>query len=130
MKPDIAVLYGDLEIIRVSWGEKKSLRKEYVIAVAVIQVDNPRPHVRRQGVIEFDYYTLVWDDTSCYLGGYNDDMYWFNFENPHESYGKGFTYKFPFILPKNSILFEGVMIDGNLYQKAKQIFNDRKGGMY
>lgn len=130
MKPDVVVMYGDLEVVRVPWEKKETLRKDYVIGVAVTQVNNPRPDVRRQGIIEFDYYTLVWDETSCYLGGYDDDMYWFNFENPHESYGEGFIYKFPFILPENSILFEGVMIEPDLYKEAKQIFNDRQGNMF
>lgn len=123
-------MYGDLSLVRVPWSEKESLRRDFVISIAVLHPERPRLHQRYQASIEYDYYALIWDDDSCYLGGWDDDKYWFNLHKPWLKYGEGFIYKFPYILPKTSILFEGVMIDGDLYAKAKKQFYDREGGMY
>lgn len=130
MYPDVAVMYGDLQIVRVPWEQKESLRRDYVICIAVINLENPRPHVRHQQAIENDYYVLTWDGDSCYLGGYDDDKYWFKFDRPWRSYGEGFIHKFPFILREQSILFEGVMVAPEVYKKAKEMFYDRRGVMY
>ena len=127
---EIAVMYGDLSIVRVPWAERESLRRDYVLSIAILQPDRPRKHTRYQAVCEFDYYVLAWSETDCYLGGYDDNLYWFSLTEPWKKYGEGFIHKFPFILPENSILFEGVMIDKDEYAKAKKIFLDRDGGMY
>jgi len=129
--PTVAVMYGkDLRIVRVPWDQKQTLQFDDVICISLIHEDAYSKRKRQQAVIEFDYYTLVWTDTDCYLGGYDDDYYFFSLKEPWKPYGEGFIHRFPFIMPENSMLFEGVMISPEQYAKAKDIFNDRAGDMF
>jgi len=122
--PELAVLYGDLSIIRVPWDKKETLQRDNVIAIAIVDPNRARKDLRPQSSIEHDYYILVWTDEDCWLGGHDGDYGFFSF------YGKGIDWRFPFILPKNSIVFEGVQISAEDYGKAKQMFKDRFGRMY
>lgn len=123
---DVAVLYGDLSVVRVSWEEKLSLRRDQVIAIAVLDPDRSYPRKRQQAVIEFDFYALVWDAVSCYLGGFDDNLYWHDFADPY----RRFEHRFPYRMPTDSILFEGVMISPEDYAEAKRIFGDQRGAFF
>jgi len=120
-------MYADLNIIRVPWESKETLPTSDVLAIAICHPGKPKK--RRQVVFEHDYYILVWDDERCYLGGYNDDFYWFSLTAPHGRYGIGFVHQFPFLMPERAILFHGIMIDKHQYKAAKTIFTDREGAM-
>ena len=128
-RPDIIVLYGDRRITRVHWGEKHKLRLDFVLAINITHPNDPKA-AKRGPVFMHDKYVLVWDERSYYLDGYDDSTYWFDLEKPYMPYGEGYVAKFPYEMPKNSILFEGVMIDQNLWQEALKIIHDREGGMY
>ena len=122
---DVAVLYGDLSVVRVTWADKLSLRRDQVIAIAVLDPGRIHPRKRQQAVIEFDFYTLVWDEVACYLGGFDDDFYWHEFADPYTR----FEHRFPYRMPSGSMLFEGVMISPEDYAEAKRIFGDQRGSM-
>jgi len=128
--PDVVVLYGGLSLVRVPWDEKDMLVTDGVLSIAIVHSDPKNLNKRRQAVCEYDYYVLAWGDNSSYLGGYDDDFYWFSLTEPWKPHGEGFVHRFPYILPENSILFEGVMVDKEVYAGAKRIFSDRDGGMY
>ncbi len=126
----IAVLYSNLHVAKVSWEERNILKRTEVLSIAIIHSDKPQQHKRQQAVCEYDYYVLAWTDDDCYLGGYNDDFYWFSLTEPWKPYGEGFWHRFPYELPQNSILFKGVMVAPEIYAKAKAIFGDRNGPMF
>lgn len=129
---EVVVMYEGLELVRVPWEQKHSLRRNGVLAVAISHAKQPSTTLRKkryQLVYEYDYYVLVWDETSCYLGGYNDDLYWFDFAEPWLPYGKGFVHRFPFVMPDRSIVFEGVQVPAEMYAQAKSIFTDVTGEM-
>lgn len=125
-RTEVAVLYESLVVVRVPWDEKETLRRDGVIAIAVLQTDREHPVKRQQAEIERDFYTLVWDDTSCYLGGYDDNLYWHDFADARTS----FEHRFPYLMPPDSITFAGAFIDPDQYAKAKAIFVDREGPMF
>jgi len=127
---EIAVLYGDLSLKRVSWTEKQLLSRNDVLSIAIINLDQPDKKKRQQSICERDWYVLVWTNKDSHLGGYDDDMYFFSFTEPWKPYGEGFVHRFPYILPKNSMLFEGVMVKPDVYAEAKRILGDRDGEMY
>jgi len=119
---EVAVLYGDLSIVRVPWDEKLTLRRDNVIAIAVL---NSLDIKRRQSSIEHDYYQIIWTDEDCCLTGHDGDYGFSRFDNPQVV-----DWRFPFILPENSIEFEGITIDKEEYAKAKSIYSDPDGGMF
>ena len=123
---EIAVLYAGLGVTRVPWGEKHLLRRDGVIAIAIVDPDRSRKDLRPQSSIEHDYYILVWTDKDCWLGGHDGDYGFFSLTDQ----GTDIDWRFPFVLPENSILFEGVYVDAEEYAKAKAIFLDRDGDMY
>ena len=131
-KAEVAILYSDLNVVRVPWTDKKKLQQDNVLAIAVLQEDrpvigNPPSRSRYQAVIEFDWYVLTWTATDSYLGGYDDDDYlFFSLTKPSELV----DWRFPFLMPKNSLLFKGAQVVPEQYAKAKEIFNDRNGEMF
>jgi hypothetical protein len=126
----VAVLYSDLAVCKVEWSGKETLKRDDVLAIAIVHPKEEARRKRHQAVIEHDFYVLAWTDTECYLGGYDDDYYWFSLTEPWKPYGEGFTHRFPFTLPENSMLFEGVFVDKEVYAQAKLIFGDREGPMF
>ncbi len=130
--PDVVVMYGDLSIVRVPFDEAGTLRRDDVIAIAISHPDQPVTGLRKkrqQFAIRYDYYVLVWDDTGCYLGGYDDNLYWFSLTEPWKKYGEGFVHCFPYVMPENSITFKGVMISPEDFTKAEAICKDAEGPM-
>jgi hypothetical protein len=117
--PEVAVMYSGLRIVRVPWAGRESLQRDDVIAVAVIN----DAHVRRCAVIEYDWYQLIWTDTDYCLTGHDEPYRFFNLE------GRVVETRFPFVMPENSIEFEGVQVSAAEYAKAKEIFADPDGGM-
>jgi len=107
---EISVLYSDLSIVRVPWDKKETLRRDEVIAIST----------KEQHSIEHDYYHIIWDDFGYCLTGH-DDMYAFHSFNSGEV-----EWRFPYILPKNSIEFKGQTIPQSEYEKAKVIFEGMK----
>lgn len=128
--PDIVVMYGGLSIVRVPWADRKTLPTTAVLAIAILHPDPRNLGKRRQAVIEFDHYVLAWTDTESYLGGYDDDFTWFSLTEPWKSSPQGFIHRFPYVMPTNSMLFEGAMVSPEQYAKALAIFGDREGPMY
>lgn len=124
--PEVAVLYGDLTVTRVPWVDKLTLDRTQVIAIAVLDPHRANPRKRPQAVIEHDWYTLVWDDTACHLGGYDDNLYWHDFTDA----ATGWRHRFPYLMPSGSMVFEGVMLTPTLYAEAKGIYGDREGVMF
>lgn len=122
MNPEIAVLYNDLALVRVPWSEKHSLKCEDVEAIAII--DNGK---RDQCKIGHDFYYLVWTDIDCNLSGHDGDFGFYPFDGgPPE-------WRFPFILPENSIVFttENSMLDKKEdWAKVLEIYADPDGGMF
>lgn len=122
---EVAVMYADLQIQRVAWRDKDSLRRDGVICIAVL---NPlRKHFtkRPQALIEHDFYLLTWTDTECCLTGHNGDYGFYSFAKPEQV-----DWRFPFILTPNSIVFEGGTIPSERYAEAKLIYADPAGGMF
>lgn len=116
MQAEVAVLYGDLDIVRVPWNEKQSLQRDQVLAVAVI-----RPGVIRQCSILHDYYQLIWTETEFCLTGHDGDYGFYGAD--------GVDWRFPFVLPDNCIEFDGVYVNNDDWQKALLIYADPNGGM-
>lgn len=125
---EVAVLYDDLTLSRVPWRLKESLRLDGVLSIAVLHPDRPNLRKRGQALCELDYYLLVWDDEWCYLTGYDDNLNWFSLTHPWPP--NGMVHRFPYVVPETSLLFEGKMVEDDVYQKAKDIFNDRNGEMF
>lgn len=126
-------MYGDLSVKRVPLKEAKSLRRDGVIAISVTHPRQPGTTLRKkcyQLAFEYDFYTIVWDEMGCFLGGYNEDMHWFDYKTPWKKYGEGFTHRFPYEMPENSVTFEGTFIDKGEYVKAKKMFTDPQGVMF
>lgn len=117
---EIAVLYASLELVRVPWKDKQTLKLEDVEAIAVIGKR------WRQCSILHDYYQLVWTDTDCHLSGHDGDygFYPFGARDP--------DWRFPFIIPENSLEFttESSYLSKKDWQKALEIYADPNGGMF
>lgn len=118
---EVAVLYGDLKVIRAPWSGKASLKRDGVIAISVINSHA----IKRQCSIEHDFYHLIWDDTGYCLTGHDGDYGFVIAAQPDN-----IEWKFPYILPENIIEFEGIAIPGEEYHKAKLIYGDQNGGMF
>jgi len=118
---DIAVLYADLEVDRVSWADKANLKRDEVLAISVVSTEH---HKRLLSKIGHDYYQLVWTDDDVCLTGHDDDYMFCSLTGP------GFGWRFPFMLPDSSIEFEGVTVHSDQFEKAKLIYGDPKGPMY
>lgn len=120
MKAEVAILYADLSIVRVSWDEKHSLPRENIEAIAVIGEQ------WRQCSILHDFYYLVWTDTDCNLSGHDGDFGFYPFD------GREADWRFPFILPDNTIEFttENALLNKAYWKRAQEIYNDPDGGMY
>lgn len=130
MAPEIAVLYAGLKLVRVPWAEKETLKRDQVLSITILHpnrptIGNPPTRVRYQAISEYDWYVLSWTNSDSYLGGYDNDMCWRSFDKPEEAY-----HRFPYILPENSLLFEGIFVSKEEYVEAKIIFNDRNGRMF
>ena len=115
--PEITVLYDDLNITKVAWDEKHSLRLDKVLAIAILNGGK-----RNQSVILHDYYHLIWTDTDCCLTGHDGDYGFYGVD--------GVDWRFPFLMPENSIEFEGVYVSKDDWEKALLIYADPDGGMF
>ena len=120
MVTEVAVLYDDLNVIRVPWNKKRSLQTNQVLAIAILHSDRKR----NQCSILHDYYQLVWTDDDCCLTGHDGD---YGFYNLHTI---GVDWRFPFIMPQNCIEFEGIYVSKEDWQKALLIYADPGGGMF
>lgn len=121
MSIEIAILYEDLVVVRMPWDKKEILARDGVIAISIIN----SLAVKRQCSIQHDLYQLIWTDTDYCLTGHDDDYGFINFKNPDL-----IDWRFPFIMPENSMEFEGEIIPGDQYSKAKLIYADPDGGMF
>lgn len=119
MTTEVAILYSDLKVIRVPWADKHSLRRDYVLAMAVLIGGK-----RNQCSISHDYYQLVWSDTDCCLTGHNGDYGFYSFD------GDDTDWRFPFLMPDNSIEFESIYVGKEVWGKALEIYADPNGGMF
>lgn len=115
--PEIAVLYGDLTIVRVPWVEKHSLETDQVLAIAVMQTG-----LFRQCSILHDYYQLIWTEDACCLTGHDGDYGFFGVA--------GVDWRFPFVMPENCIEFDSVYVNKDDWQKALLIYADPDAGMF
>jgi len=118
IKAEIAVLYRDLEIVRVPWAERCTLDTCDVEAIAVIGEQ------WRQCSISHDYYQLIWTDSDCCLTGHDGDYGFYSLN------GSKVEWRVPFILPENCIEFQSVYISKQGWQKALAIYADPDGGMF
>lgn len=119
-KPEVAVLYHDLNVVRVAWADKRTLKFTDVLAIAVLNDGK-----RNQSSILHDYYQLIWTDTDCCLTGHDGDYGFFSFD------GGTPDWRFPFLMPTNYIEFEGVyQHDQKKWQEALLIYADPDGGMF
>lgn len=116
---EVAVLYDDLTVKRVDWDDRRTLKQDKVLAIAV--TNNGK---RTQGSISHDYYQLIWTDTDCCLTGHDGDYGFFPFD------GGDPDWRFPFVIPTHCIEFEGVYVDKDDWQKALEIYADPDGGMF
>ena len=96
MPPEVAVLYHDLSVRRVGWQDKETLPRDGVQAVAIVYSGVEKRN-RRQALIEYDNYVLVWtDDWQC-LTPYDDgDFVFFSLTEPWKPHKQGYVFKFPF----------------------------------
>lgn len=118
IKAEIAVLYNTLQVTRVSWAQRRSLQTDQVLAIAILY-----PGMKRnQCAILHDYYQLIWTDDACCLTGHDGDYGFYN--------GDTVYWRFPFLLPENSIEFEGVYVSKDDWEKALLIYADPDGGMF
>lgn len=117
---EIVVLYNDLRIVRVPWIDKLTLDTRDVEAIAIIGKQ------WRQCSILHDFYYLVWTDTDCNLSGHDGDFGFFSFDS------RNIDWRFPFILPENSIEFttENSMLNKEDWTRALEIYADPEGGMF
>lgn len=120
IETEIAVLYNNLRVVRVPWVEKLSLRRDNVLALAVL--NNGK---RNQCSILHDYYQLIWTDADCCLTGHDGDYGFYSLDEPNVV-----DWRFPFVIPENCIEFEGVYVDKEDWQRALEIYADPDGGMF
>lgn len=120
MKAEVAVLYSDLNIVRVPWEEKRTLETRDVEAIAIIGEQ------WRQCSILHDFYYLVWTDTDCNLSGHDGDFGFWPFD------GHLADWRFPFILQENTIEFttEHSLLNKVDWARAQEIYADPNSGMY
>lgn len=119
MLTQVAILYSDLNVVRVPWADKETLKRTDVLAIAVISDGK-----RNQCSISHDYYQLIWTDTDCCLTGHDGDYGFFPFD------GSDPDWRFPFMMPEDCIEFEGVYVNKDDWQKALLIYADPNGGMF
>ena len=85
MSVEIAVIYGtkggalDDAVVRVPWKERLLLPRgdqntHGVVAMSIIDLNNPNKRNRHQQVISLDIYHLIWTDADCHLGGHTEDF--------------------------------------------------------
>ena len=118
------MLYGDLSLVRVPWEEKRILRRTGVLAISVVAAGHPRN--RRQSSISHDWYQLIWTDVDSCLTGHDGDYGFCRFDDPNIV-----DWRFPFILPENSIEFEGVYTKTQEdWKAALVIYADQSGQMF
>lgn len=129
-EPDVAVLYGDQSIVRAEWADREALKTTDVLAISLCCHHRPAAELksRYQATSYHDFYVLTWDDSSCWLGGYDDNEAWFGFDEPWEA--SNITWRFPYLLAGNSILFEGVQVPKEEWEAALAKFDDRDGVMF
>lgn len=119
VKSIIAVLYKDLKIVRVPWAEKQTLKRDTVLAIAVLDGGK-----RNQCSISHDYYQLIWTETDCCLTGHDGDYGFYPFD------GGPPDWRFPFQMSGYCIEFEGVYVSKEDWQRALAIYADPDGGMF
>ena len=117
---EIAILYERLQLVRVDWADRQTLRRDGVIAITICA-----PGQRYQSSIAHDYYQLVWTEKDCCLTGHDGDYGFFSLTEPGV-----IDWRFPFILPENSIEFLGVYVSKEEYAEARIIFGDPNGDMF
>ncbi len=120
---EIAVLYTGLNLVRVPWDEKERLKRDGVIAIAVLIAGQNKRFLCSIG---HDYYQLVWTDKDCCLTGHDGDYGFYKFADPN----RDTDWRFPFIMPKNCIEFEGAYADKDEWGKALLIYADQSGRMF
>lgn len=121
---EVAVLYNDLVIQRVVWDDKHTLERVGVLAIAVLHSDEEQRH---QSEIGHDLYQLVWTDIDCCLTGHDEDYQFVKLNAPTL---ENRAWRFPFIMPRNSMEFEGIYVDDIVWQRALAIYADPDGGMF
>lgn len=127
MQPDVAVMYGDLSIVRVPWDQKHTLPTTGVLFIELLNTERPLKRQRFQGQYENDFYVLSWTETHANLWGYDDNFWWHELE---AQWAPDFKHRFPFELPADSIQFKGVQVEEVEWQKAKRLYNNRDGKMF
>lgn len=110
---EIAVLYRGLVRKCVPWGRRETLKRDDVLAVEL-----SGGHDRRQALIGHDWYYLVWTEADCCLVPYDGTDTFFSLTEPNR-----LSTRFPFVLPDNCIVFEGVYVGSEEYEEAKRIFD-------
>lgn len=131
MPPEITIIYGEshgtlTDIVRVPWEDRLCLRRTGVVAISLIHASRPHPTKRYQQAISLDIYHLIWTDTDCYLGGHTED---FLFCKLTET-GENRSWRFPYILPKNCMEFEGIYVSKEAWHEARKIYADPNGLMF
>lgn len=127
--PDVAVMYDDLAIRRVPWGERELLPRYGVLAVSVMHPDRPRVDDRWRGESFHDYYVLTWTDDEYALTGYDDACYWRSLVAPWEMRNQETATRLPYKILANSIVFTGSRIADELWRRARAMFMDPQGEM-
>lgn len=119
-KVEVAILYANLKVVRVSWADKRTLDLCNVEAIAVIAEQ------WRQCSIMHDFYHLVWTDSDCNLSGHDGDYGFYPFD------ARDPNWRFPFIMPENSLMFttEHAMLNKEDWQKVLEIYADPDGSMF
>lgn len=116
---EVAVLYHDLNVVRVTWADKQTLKLDRVLAIAVLNAGK-----RNQCSISHDFYQLIWTDTDCCLTGHDGDYGFFPFD------GSAPDWRFPFLMPENCIEFDSVYVSKDIWQRALTIYADPYGDMF
>lgn len=131
MKTEIAVCYADTTVeegfvvIRVPWADRATLPLTGVLHIALIMDGQDQ---RYQSSSYHDYYQLVWNtqETECCLTGHDGDYGFFSLED----YKQKPDWRFPFILPRTCIEFEGVYVDDDVWEASKLIYGNSAGRMF
>lgn len=123
--PDIVVMYEGLNLIRVKWEDRETLRRDGVLMIALIY---PGAIKRYQHADRCDWYHLIWNeaDTACFLGGHDGDRGFYQFDDPSIDV----DWRFPYLLPENCIEFVGEYTSREEWKEALEIYGDPEGPMF
>ncbi len=127
----ICVCYADptkqegFVVVRVPWADRNILCLTDVLHISIIISGHKK---RRQSSSFHDFYQLIWDEneTECCLTGHDGDYGFYSLTDP----SKQPDWRFPFVMPKNCIEFEGVYVDKETWKKSLLVYADPNGRMF